>query len=42
MPKIFKETGKMDFAKLTYTTVDRELLFERSEGEQGPHFITIA
>jgi len=42
MPKIFKETGKMDFAKLTYTTVDRELLFEKSEGEQGPHFITIA
>ncbi len=42
MPKIFEESGKMDFAKLTYTIVDRELLYESSEGEQGPHLFTIA
>lgn len=40
-PKIFKKTGSMDFAKLSYTKLDRELLFESSEGEKGPHFITI-
>jgi hypothetical protein len=39
-PKIFK-TSSMDFAKLIYTKLDRELLFESSEGEKGPHVITI-
>lgn len=40
-PKIFKKTGSVDFAKLSFTKLDRELLFESSDGEKGPHFITI-
>jgi hypothetical protein len=40
-PKLFRKTGKMDWRKFQYPKLDRELLFESSEGEQGPHFITI-
>jgi hypothetical protein len=40
-PKMFKKTGKMDWLKLLYTELNRELLFESSEGDSGPHFVTI-
>lgn len=39
-PEIFKKTGKVDSAKLHYTKLDRELLFESGEGEKGSHIVT--